>query len=106
MCHLNTELAPPSSVEGYCHIDIFDPPGVTTPSASSETGSLVDLIERYMNEVLHNVYCHRLFIWEQVSHQHVLFGQNHIFELIISLPSCVTFHPTCIYYRSSILKTR
>ena len=67
MCWLNKELAPPSAVDGYTHVDIFDPPGVHARDQSSKPGDLVDLTQQHINEVLHNMYCHRLFIWEQVS---------------------------------------
>lgn len=61
------ELAPPNTADGYYHVDIFDPPGVPTHDESSKPGNLVRLTQQYVNEVFHNVYCHRLFIWEQVS---------------------------------------
>ena len=67
VCYLNMELAPPTTDDGYCHVDIFDSPGVTTHDESSKPGNLVQLTQQYVNEVFHNVYCHRLFIWEQVS---------------------------------------
>lgn len=71
---MNKELAPPTTAKGYYHIDLYDPPGVTTPTQSSEAGGLIDLVQAYINEIMHNIYCHRLFLWEQVSDRICLLG--------------------------------
>lgn len=47
-----------------------------------ESSTLSALIIRYSNEVLHNIYCNRLFVWEQVWNEDVdLVGPNWIVHI-------------------------
>ena len=67
VCWLNTELG--ASVEESklcCSVTIVDPPGTQTGGSSSHHGSLHHLMTSYHTEVLHNIFCLRLFVWEQV----------------------------------------
>lgn len=48
-------------------VSLIRAPDYSTESVSSSGLSLSDLITGYAGEVLHNIYCTRLFNWEQVS---------------------------------------
>ncbi len=59
---LNSELAPPPT-ETPRRVLCVNQPGMWTDGHHS---ALPDLVGRYCSEALHNLFCHRLFVWEQV----------------------------------------
>ena len=54
-----------------CSVIIVDPVGMRLSSAAPakpqpDTATLAQLLHGYLGEVLHNIFCQRLFVWEQV----------------------------------------
>ena len=55
----------------------------------------MDLLQTYINEIMHNIYCHRLFLWEQVSIIIIIFLYN-VYQMhpVTTSDKCVTL-PLC-----------
>ena len=86
VCWLNEQLGPVSET-GHCRLSIVDPPGTEVGSVRRilspiledgqllspgvedrhTEGSLPHLMASYCSEVLYNIFCQRMFDWEQVS---------------------------------------
>ncbi|XP_064396832.1 uncharacterized protein LOC135343755 isoform X2 [Halichondria panicea] len=62
---LNSELAPPPT-ETPRRVLCVNQPGMWTDSYRN---TLPDLVGRYCSEALHNLYCQRLFVWEQEQYE-------------------------------------
>lgn len=69
MCYLvswvNSYAFGTGSATENCSISMIYAPGHSF--FDQQPASVPALVTRYANEILHNLYCTRLFVWEQVS---------------------------------------
>lgn len=67
VCWINSNVFGPNDNQSdSCSISIINAPGFPD-HLTNESSTLSVLVTKYANEVLHNLYCTRLFVWEQVS---------------------------------------
>lgn len=65
VCWLNSNCFIVPDSGDMCWLSLICSPGNSVPPESQPEG-LSSLLTRYADEVLHNIYCTRLFVWEQV----------------------------------------
>lgn len=67
MSWINSNCLGADSKSESCYISLIRAPERDFSDHSiMESSTLPALIAKYTNEVLHNIYCSRLFVWEQV----------------------------------------
>ena len=59
-------LGADSGRESSCISVVYAPGPSFYDQYATQSSTLTALVTRYANEILHNLYCSRLFVWEQV----------------------------------------